>query len=234
MLRSLRDKHPQLTVEFELSNARADLLDQQVDVAVRMHPPEQSALVAKKVPLIPLGLFAHRDYLAVYGRPATKTEIRDHLFIGPDRNRGDLAVAAQIAGSVPVSWIARTDSILHSSRSHAPASVLLSPRFRRLRGTPNWNAFCRTWNFRNCRHGSSRTKIFVACHASRHSSIIWSRRSRAMAAVRAHRDANLQTLFTSISQRAQQRPTLSRRSIDEEPRKMTMRNRPRFTNRYAD
>lgn len=110
MLRSLRDKHPQLTVEFELSNARADLLDQQVDVAVRMHPPEQSALVAKKVPLIPLGLFAHRDYLAVYGRPATKAEIRDHLFIGPDRNRGDLAVAAQIAGSVPVSWIARTDS----------------------------------------------------------------------------------------------------------------------------
>jgi len=110
MLRGLRDKHPQLTVEFELSNATADLLDQQVDVAVRMHPPEQSALVAKKVPSIPLGLFAHHDYLEIYGHPASKAEIGDHLFIGPDRNRGDLAVAALIGDPAHIRWIARTDS----------------------------------------------------------------------------------------------------------------------------
>ena len=110
MLRALRDKHPQLSVEFELSNASADLLDQQVDVAVRMHPPEQSALVAKKVPSIPLGFFAHRDYLEAYGRPASKAEIREHLFIGPDRNRSDLAVAARIGDPARIRWIARTDS----------------------------------------------------------------------------------------------------------------------------
>ena len=110
MLRGLRDKHPRLAVEFELSNASADLLDQQVDVAVRMHPPEQSALVAKKVPAIPLGFFAHRDYLESYGRPASKTEIGEHLFIAPDRNRGDLAVAALIGDPARIHWIARTDS----------------------------------------------------------------------------------------------------------------------------
>ncbi|WP_338056960.1 LysR family transcriptional regulator [Sphingomonas panacis] len=110
MLRSLRDKHPRLAVEFELSNASADLLDQQVDVAVRMHPPEQSALVAKKVPSIPLGLFAHRDYLATYGRPGSSAEIADHLFIGPDRNRSDLAIAARIGDPSRIRWIARTDS----------------------------------------------------------------------------------------------------------------------------
>jgi len=110
MLRGLRDKHPHLTVEFELSNASADLLDQQVDVAVRMHPPEQSALVAKKVPSIPLGFFAHRNYLETYGRPAAKDEIGEHLFIGPDRDRGDLAVAALIGNPDHVHWIARTDS----------------------------------------------------------------------------------------------------------------------------
>jgi DNA-binding transcriptional LysR family regulator len=110
MLRSLRDRHPQLTVEFELSNLSADLLDQQVDVAVRMHPPEQSALVAKKVPSIPLGFFAHRDYLDTHGRPASRAEIGDHLFIGPDRNRSDLAMAAQIADPAHIRWIARTDS----------------------------------------------------------------------------------------------------------------------------
>ena len=110
MLRSLRDKHPQLTVEFELSNASADLLDQQVDVAVRMHPPEQTALVAKKVRSIPLGFFAHRTYLEAYGRPASKADIGEHLFIGPDRNRGDLAVAALIGDPARIHWIARTDS----------------------------------------------------------------------------------------------------------------------------
>lgn len=110
MLRSLRDEHPRLTVEFELSNASADLLDQQVDVAVRMHPPEQSALVAKKVPSIPLGFFAHRDYLEAHGRPASKAEIGDHLFIGPDRNRSDLAVATSIGDPARIHWIARTDS----------------------------------------------------------------------------------------------------------------------------
>jgi DNA-binding transcriptional LysR family regulator len=110
MLRGLHDKHPQLTVEFEPSDASADLLDQQVDVAVRMYPPEQSALVAKKVPSIPLGLFAHRDYLATHGYPASKDEIGDHLFIGPDRNRGDLAIAALIGNPDRIRWVARTDS----------------------------------------------------------------------------------------------------------------------------
>lgn len=110
MLRSLRDKHPQLTIEFELSNASADLLDQQVDVAVRMHPPEQSALVARKVPSIPLGLFAHRDYLETYGRPASRAEIANHLFIGPDRNRADLAAVARFGDPGHIRWIARTDS----------------------------------------------------------------------------------------------------------------------------
>lgn len=110
MLRSLRDKHPRLAVEFELDNASADLIDQQVDVAVRMHPPEQSALVARKVPSIPLGLFAHRDYLTAHGRPASKSETSEHLFIGPDRRRGDLAIAAMIGDPARIQWIARTDS----------------------------------------------------------------------------------------------------------------------------
>ncbi len=110
MLRSLHDKHPQLAVEFELSNASADLMDQQVDVAVRMHPPEQAALVAKKVPSIPLGLYAHRDYLEAHGRPASKADIGAHLFIGPDSSRGDLAVAALIGDPARIRWIARTDS----------------------------------------------------------------------------------------------------------------------------
>lgn len=110
MLRRLHAKHPKITVELELSNISADLLDQQVDVAVRMYRPEQLALVAKKVPSIPLGFCAHRDYIATFGRPVSRTDINKHLFIGPDRNRSDLAVATLIGAPADIHWIARTDS----------------------------------------------------------------------------------------------------------------------------
>lgn len=110
MLRRLHDSHPDLIVEYELSNVAADLPEQQVDVAVRMHQPRQAALVAKKVPAIPLGLYAHRDYVARHGHPRTRADIADHRFIGPDRSAFDMAVADQIGGGQALRWSARTDS----------------------------------------------------------------------------------------------------------------------------
>lgn len=110
MLARLRRAHPDLVIELELSNDSADLLDQQVDLAVRMHRPEQAALVAKKVRPVELGLFAHRDYLAAAGTPASRADIGDHWFIGPDRNRADLAVAETIASGRRIRWSVRTDS----------------------------------------------------------------------------------------------------------------------------
>jgi DNA-binding transcriptional LysR family regulator len=92
MLAPLRMSHPKLIVECELSNASADLLEQEVDIAVRMHPPKQEALVAAKVPTIPVGLFAHVDYLARHGAPRTLDDLAHHDLIGPDRNKSDLAL----------------------------------------------------------------------------------------------------------------------------------------------
>ena len=110
MLKRLRDAYPDILVEVDLSNAIADVLDQQVDIAVRMHPPAQSALIARKVPAIALGLFAHRDYVAAFGMPHARDDIKHHLFVGPDRNHTDRAIAEQIAGGRPLRWSVRTDS----------------------------------------------------------------------------------------------------------------------------
>ena len=63
MLAALRRRYQDLVVELVLSNQVADLLEQEVDVAVRMTPPRQDALVATRVAAIPLGLFARADYL---------------------------------------------------------------------------------------------------------------------------------------------------------------------------
>ncbi len=110
LLRPLQERHPDLIFEIELSNATADLIDQQVDVAIRMYRPEQKALIARKIRSIELGLFAHRDYLAAFGNPASLAEIEGHRFIGPDRNRADRRIAELIAGERQLTWSLKTDS----------------------------------------------------------------------------------------------------------------------------
>jgi DNA-binding transcriptional LysR family regulator len=100
MLARLRSAHPGLTIELSLSDAPADLLAQEVDVAVRTVAPKQEALVARKVASIGLGLFATPSYVERRGVPAGLDDLAGHDFVGPDRNRRDLALAARLGGEV--------------------------------------------------------------------------------------------------------------------------------------
>lgn len=111
MLAGLRARRPRIAIELVLSNAPADLLDQEVDIAVRMRPPRQSALVARKVGGIALGLYAHVDYLARRGEPTSVDDFARHDFIGPDRSRADLALAAALHPALSRDrFVLRTDS----------------------------------------------------------------------------------------------------------------------------
>ena len=47
--------------------------------------PKQEVLVAKRLPALPLGLYAHEDYLARRGRPPTIKDMQVHDLIGFDR-----------------------------------------------------------------------------------------------------------------------------------------------------
>lgn len=111
MLARLGERHPAITIELDLSNDGADLLDQQVDIAVRMFRPQQAALVAKKVATIPVGFYAHVDYIARRGMPASVDDLRQHRLVGPDRNRTDLGVAeSSLPGLDRRTFVLRTDS----------------------------------------------------------------------------------------------------------------------------
>ncbi|WP_241127031.1 LysR family transcriptional regulator [Novosphingobium terrae] len=131
MLASLREKHPGLILEIVTSNASANLLDQEVDLAVRMHPPKQAALVARKVPAIPLGLFAHRDYLARRGMPRTLADLNTHDIIGPDRSLADQTYMAQLFPDLPHDRVTiRTDSHpaqLAAARAGLGIAVMQTP-----------------------------------------------------------------------------------------------------------
>jgi DNA-binding transcriptional LysR family regulator len=84
LLAALRQRSPQLVFELSTTNKTENLLRRDADIAVRSSPPDQQALVARKVCVIPIGLFAHADYLAAAGRPKTLDELTTHALIGYD------------------------------------------------------------------------------------------------------------------------------------------------------
>jgi DNA-binding transcriptional LysR family regulator len=86
ILADFRRAHPRVTLELDASNRQADLLHRDADVAVRMTRPTQEALVARRVGAVPIGLYAHRSYVAARGVPTCVAGLFDHDLIGPDRD----------------------------------------------------------------------------------------------------------------------------------------------------
>ena len=84
ILADLAATHPQIAFELVASNETADLLRRDADIAVRMVRPSQTALIARKIGDIPLGFFAHEDYLARRGTPVTLRDLSGHALIGFD------------------------------------------------------------------------------------------------------------------------------------------------------
>src|SRR5262245_59300639 len=85
ILTRFRAKPPGISVELVLTNATENLLEREADVAVRLVPPAQDALVARKIGQVRFGFYAHRDYIARHGMPRSLAELQDHTLIGFDK-----------------------------------------------------------------------------------------------------------------------------------------------------
>ncbi|MBA4795003.1 MAG: LysR family transcriptional regulator [Phenylobacterium sp.] len=84
ILADFQAKHPQIEIELILSNQLADLTRRDADIAIRMARPTQNTLVARKIGLMRLNLYAAPEYVARRGRPCSVEEIDDHVIIGFD------------------------------------------------------------------------------------------------------------------------------------------------------
>jgi len=84
ILADFQAKHPQIEIELILSNQLADLTRRDADIAVRMARPTQNTLVARKIGLMRLNLYAAPEYVARRGRPCSVEEIDGHAIIGFD------------------------------------------------------------------------------------------------------------------------------------------------------
>jgi DNA-binding transcriptional LysR family regulator len=107
----LRQAHPRLTVELVSTNRLQDLLLREADIAVRMAPPRQGLLIARRVGALAVGLFAHKSYLERHGTPKNLSELVQHALIGFDEETPFLRAARR---TVPhwsrAAFSIRTDS----------------------------------------------------------------------------------------------------------------------------
>lgn len=110
ILADFRERHPAISIELVLSNRNQDLSRRDSDIAVRMIRPTQRALIARRLGIVRIGLYAHRRYLARHGMPRTVDELASHAIIGYDRDR--TALRALGAGGISVArevFALRTD-----------------------------------------------------------------------------------------------------------------------------
>ncbi len=113
ILAVLRQRHPGLILELALSNALHDLLRHEADIAVRMVPPTQEALIARRLPPVPLGLHAHRAYLDRRGPPDTLASLGHHDLIGFGRKTPPIrAIVDRFPFLDRAAFALRTDSDL--------------------------------------------------------------------------------------------------------------------------
>lgn len=113
ILARFRELYPAIAIELSLSNRTEDLLQRDADIAVRMIRPSQGSLVARRLPDIVLGLYAHRRYLDRHGRPKTLDDLRRHALIGFDQDTASIGAIASVGLRPERDWFAlRTDSHL--------------------------------------------------------------------------------------------------------------------------
>jgi DNA-binding transcriptional LysR family regulator len=113
ILAALRASHPGLVIELALSNAVEDLLRRHADIAIRMVPPRQEALLTRKIGEVTLGLHARRDYLARAGTPESRADLAGHALIGFDRETTVIrAMRSRLKGLERTEFALRADSDL--------------------------------------------------------------------------------------------------------------------------
>jgi DNA-binding transcriptional LysR family regulator len=86
LLRAFRQAYPRISVELALTDAQVDLARMEADVALRMVEPSDSTLLAERIGEVPLGLYAHSDYVTKNGLPQNESELFDHDLIGTDQD----------------------------------------------------------------------------------------------------------------------------------------------------
>lgn len=100
------ERHPNVTVELDLSDHYVDLAKGGFDIAIRIGALSDSSLVVRKLGETHMKVVATPSYLEKHGTPSHPAELSDHICIrdanNPDPNRWPFQIEGQTV-QVPVS-----------------------------------------------------------------------------------------------------------------------------------
>jgi DNA-binding transcriptional LysR family regulator len=85
------DSHPQVQFEFIVTNRIVDLIDENIDISVRMGPFPDSRLVVRKILDLRRIVCASPAYIARRGRPTRPSDLLDYSCLTLSRNPGSAA-----------------------------------------------------------------------------------------------------------------------------------------------
>ena len=128
--------HPAIEVELAVSDRFQDLLRRDADIAVRTRRPTQTALIARKIGTVRIGLFAHRSYIKARGLPKDVTDLAHHRLIGFDRDSTSFSAIGDTGSALPGTRSGSGPTAIPLSlRPSEPASVSPAVRLKSRRGT---------------------------------------------------------------------------------------------------
>jgi DNA-binding transcriptional LysR family regulator len=81
VITSFMQTYPRLEVDVELSTRTVDLIEEGVDLALRLGPLPNSSLIARHIAGLHRGLFATPEYLEQHGMPQTPDDLAHHQCI---------------------------------------------------------------------------------------------------------------------------------------------------------
>lgn len=81
VITSFMQTYPRLEVDVELSTRTVDLIEEGVDLALRLGPLPNSSLIARHIAGLHRGLFATPEYLEQQGMPHTPDDLANHQCI---------------------------------------------------------------------------------------------------------------------------------------------------------
>lgn len=110
---AFRAQHPGVHIEIVISNRASSLSKREADIALRMFRPTQPDLVARRLPDMELGFYAHRNYIKEFGEPTNIDDLKSHTIIGFDEEMDFIDGAAAMGYHfVRDNFALRTDHLL--------------------------------------------------------------------------------------------------------------------------
>lgn len=94
-LREFLDEHPGLTIDLVLDDRWIDLIEEGVDLAIRLGQPSDSSLVARKLMTSRRMLVASAGYIARHGEPRQPEDLLTHRIVAYSQFEGPTAWSFQ-------------------------------------------------------------------------------------------------------------------------------------------